>query len=63
MDTEKTLSVREVADRCNVTIQTVRIWIKQHKLKANKKSVGKIYVYEITETELKIFMQKLNLEK
>lgn len=63
MGTEKTLSVREVAERCNVTIQTVRIWIKQHKLKATQKSVGKIYVYEITETELKIFMANLNLEK
>lgn len=50
------LSVKEVAERCAVTVQTVRIWIKTGKLKAEKIKKGMVYEYRINETDLKIFI-------
>ena len=52
------LTVKEVSERLAVTVQTVRIWIKQGKLKAEKAKKGMVYEYRITETDLKTFIDK-----
>lgn len=55
---EKILTVTEISERMKVSIQTVRNWIKQGKLKADKIPKGLVFEYRIKETDLQDFIDK-----
>jgi excisionase family DNA binding protein len=46
------MSVKEVAQRLNVTPQTVKIWIREHKLKATITPRG----YKVSENQLQDYL-------
>jgi excisionase family DNA binding protein len=46
------MSVKQVAQRLNVTPQTVKIWIREHKLKATITPRG----YKVSENQLQDYL-------
>lgn len=56
---DRVLSVKDAAEMCQVSNETIRRWIRKHGLKAYNTTGG--LAIKIIESDLKKFAEKLNI--
>jgi excisionase family DNA binding protein len=56
---DRVLSVKDVAEMCKVSNETIRRWIRRHDLKAYNTTGG--LAIKIIESDLRVFAEDLNV--